>query len=238
VVRGWDEAPLGAGDVELTAAGSRFRHGDARFDVPLPGLHNARNAHCAARLVERLGFAPAEIARALAGFRGLSRRLEVVGSAGGVTVIDDYAHNPAKIRAAWEALAPHHRRVCAVWRPHGYAPLAKPMDSLTAVFSDLVGAGHRLILLPVYDAGGTADRSVDSGMLAERLPADGSVRCVQTADEAVGAAAAAVGPGDAVLIMGARDPGLPALARGIAARLATGERGQGCPRYGGEAKGL
>ena len=220
VIDGRTDPSLAALNAELTVEGSRFGYGGAEFEVRLPGRHNAANAFCAALACERLGFAPGAISNALRGFRGLARRLEVVGVARGVTVIDDYAHNPAKIRAAWEAVAPRCERVHAVWRPHGYGPLAKMMDGLCGTFASLLRPQDRLFLLPVYDAGGTADRSCGSDMLRGRLSAAGDrARCVAGPDEAVERVAATAGRGDTVLVMGARDPGLPALARSVLERL-------------------
>ncbi|MBR4615257.1 MAG: hypothetical protein IKO55_06590, partial [Kiritimatiellae bacterium] len=71
-------------------------------------------------------------------------------------VYDDYAHNPEKLRAMWLALAERHPGgICVVWRPHGYAPLRKMMDALAEMFDEVVRPQDKLLLLPVYDAGGT-----------------------------------------------------------------------------------
>ena len=83
-----------------------------------------------------------------------------IGNAGGITVIDDYAHNPAKITAAWQAVKPFHKRVIAVWRPHGFGPLAMLADDLVSAFFSLLQPMDLLCLLPVYYAGGTAKRGL------------------------------------------------------------------------------
>jgi UDP-N-acetylmuramate--alanine ligase len=208
-------------DPQLDAGGSRFEYGGVSFTLNLPGRHNAENARNAAAMCARLGFDPAEIARVLPGFKGIHRRLEVVGRAGGAVVIDDFAHNPAKIRAAWETLSPHHEKVLAVWRPHGYGPLRNMMDDLAAAFRDVCRPADFLAVLPVFDAGGTANRSVRSEMLVEKLLAH-NVPAAAVGDyaEAVEAVCARVAPGCAVVTMGARDPHLPKLARSILERLA------------------
>jgi len=207
-------------DPRLDASGSRFEYEGASFRLNLPGRHNAENARNAVAMCARLGFGAANIARALAGFRGIHRRLEVVGRAGGALVLDDYAHNPAKIRAAWETLAPYHERVLAVWRPHGYRPLSLMMDDLVATFRQVCRAGDFLAVLPVFDAGGTANRSVRSEMLVEKLAARGlPATAVKDYAEAVEAVCGKVVPGCAVVTMGARDPHLPKLARSILGRV-------------------
>jgi UDP-N-acetylmuramate--alanine ligase len=207
----------------LSASGSVFVEQGIEFSVPLPGRHNAENALHAVRLCEKLGFDLRKIAEALATFHGIHRRLEKVGTARGVTVIDDYGHNPAKIRAAWQAVAPYSRRVLAVWRPHGFKPLAVMMDELVQVISGFCRPDDRFYVLPVYDAGGTADRSIRSEMLVEKLktlkiPADYAA----DPEAMVATLAAAARSGDVILTMGARDPALPALARKMLARIRAG----------------
>lgn len=201
----------------LSARGADFTYRGTDFHLPLPGLHNATNALLAILVCERLGLKMNVVAEALSRFRGICRRLEFVGSKGGVTVVDDYAHNPEKIRAALQALAPYHRRIIAVWRPHGYRPLSSMMDGLAKCFSEFCVAGGALMLLPVYDAGGTADRTVRSDVLASRIGHHGAE--VVTEGVVEERAVALAKPGDAVLIMGARDPFLPELARRIVTKL-------------------
>ncbi len=131
-------------------------------------------------------------------------------------------HNPAKIAAAaWETLAHNHRRVVAVWRPHGYGPLRLMWDDLAAGFTRLAGAaGAPLFLLPVFFAGGTADRRLGSADLAAALRQAG-VNARHTADYPALAAELrqALRPGDALLFLGARDPELPRFARNFLAEF-------------------
>lgn len=203
----------------LDAGGSSFDYEGVSFRLKVPGRHNAENARNAAAMCVKLGFRAADVARALAAFRGIHRRLEVVGRAGGAVVLDDYAHNPAKIRAAWETLAPYHERVLAVWRPHGYRPLSLMMDDLVAMFRQVCRPHDLVAVLPVFDAGGTANRSVRSEMLVEKLLASGlPAVAVKDYAEAIEAVSARLVPGCAVVTMGARDPHLPKLARSILER--------------------
>lgn len=220
---GWeqDAAPWRDASVVLSAQGCRFTYGGQEFWLPLLGRHNAENALQAIRLCEALGHPLDRIAAALGGFRGIRRRLDVAGAAAGVTVIDDYAHNPAKIAAAWEAVAPHYRSIIAIWRPHGFGPLAKMFDGLKDLFTHLGRRSKRLYLLPVYYAGGTASGTATSDALAAALAARGvPVELAPDYDALIARIVAEAEPGDVVLSMGARDPGLPALARRIVAALA------------------
>lgn len=195
-----------------------FVSGNTPFTVPLPGLHNIWNAWQAVRLAAAMGIPAPVLAAGLATFRGVERRLQRTGSCGGAAVIDDYAHNPEKLDAAWSTLAAAFDRVAAVWRPHGYGPLRKMMDGLEAVFARVVRPQDLLLILPVYDMGGTADRSVGSDTLVARLAARGvPVRGVATLDDAGAVLRAAAAPGTALVTCGARDPGLPRLAARLGA---------------------
>ncbi|MCE9614086.1 MAG: UDP-N-acetylmuramate--alanine ligase [Lentisphaerae bacterium] len=208
--------------LDVESSGVHIQWGDLDASVPLLGRHNAENALVAAVLCMRLGIEPDVIREALASFRGIARRLERVGTARGVLVVDDYAHNPAKIQATWQALAPHARHLTAIWRPHGFGPLRLMMDDLVETFGAAARPGDQIIVLPVYDVGGTADRSVGAGALVAKLrergiPAVG-VDDVQVLPDIV---ASRVMAGDVVVTMGARDPHLTDLARAILARIAS-----------------
>jgi len=204
----------------VTASSSHFVCEGVVFDLPLPGRHNVEDALHAAMLCRCLGVSLETSAEALRTFKGIHRRLEVVGQTGGITVLDDYGHNPAKIAAAWNAVVPFARRGIVIWRPHGFGPLRVLLDELTDTFAALCGPDDRLLLLPIFDAGGTADRSINANVLADRLVAQGiHASCVASHDEALSVATAEAKLGDAIIVMGARDPNLPELARRIVVGL-------------------
>ncbi len=210
-----------AAQPERTAEGFAVAWRGLRLAVRQPGAHNALNALAAAELCAQLGYAPEKIAAALARFGGIQRRLERVDRGGGVRVVDDYGHNPAKLAAAWAAVAAPGNRVLGAWRPHGYGPLRAMLEPLADAFASVCRPQDRLWLLPVYDAGGTADRSVNSGELAARLQARGvAVELAGSYGELGAALADAARAGDVILTMGARDPQLPAFAREMAAKTA------------------
>ena len=194
--------------------GSSFVFRGVKFSLALPGMHNILNAWQAVRLAAEIGVPLTKLAAGLATFGGIERRLQRVGELCGAVVIDDYAHNPDKIAAAWSTLAAVFERVVLVWRPHGYGPLRKMLDGFEAAFVKVMRSHDLLILLPVYDMGGTADRSVNSAALVSRLTARGlpvcAVRNIDQAEEVLRRAAA---PGVALVTCGARDPGLPRLAK-------------------------
>ena len=186
---------------------------------PLPGAHNRANALLALLMAETLGAQRDRLAAALATFPGVERRLQFVGSVlcgdRKVAVYDDYAHNPEKLHAMLATLQESFPQgVAAVWRPHGYAPIRKMLDALAEMFRATLRPQDVLVLPSVYDAGGTADRSINSDALAARLAGSpGTIVLVNDLKEAetvLRTHAPAVG---AIVTAGARDPGLPVLAR-------------------------
>ena len=193
----------------------------ARVELRVPGRHNASNALAAIAAAVSLGAALPDAAAALGRFEGLKRRLEVVGTARGVTVIDDFAHNPDKIAASLDTLAAHPGRLLIMFQPHGYGPLAKMGDELAATFASGLRDGDRLYLPdPVYQ-GGTVDKSRGSDWLAEAIRARGGDAQHVPARAAIGDALLDdAATGDRIVIMGARDDTLSEFATSLIGNLA------------------
>jgi len=226
---GRSEAP-GAGEavrasaVALERDGSRFTIAGRPMRLPTPGIHNVSNAAAAVAVCLALGVDAAAAASALAGFRGVARRFERVGSAGGVEVVDDFAHNPDKIAAAMAAARGRGGRLLAVFQPHGYGPTRFLRRGLVTAFREGLRPGDRLWLPEIYYAGGTVARDISSRDIVEEVAAGGrDANFLPEREEVLEAVAAAARPGDTVLVMGARDPSLGDFCRRLLARLA--ERG-------------
>lgn len=209
----------------LDRDGSTFVMDGIPVRVPVPGRHNAENAFQALSLCVAMGYELKRAVAVLARFKGIARRLQTAGMAGGVTVIDDYAHNPAKIEAAWSTIKPHYKRVLGVWRPHGFTPLAVMAEAMAELFPRLCADGGRIYLLPVYYAGGTVNAKVTSADLAARLVKAGAAAEVCDDFNALeNALVREARDGDAVLVMGARDPDLPGFCAGLVRRFAERNR--------------
>ena len=141
-----------------------------------------------------------------------------MGTCGGAVVYDDYAHNPEKLHAMLATLqAAYPKGVAVVWRPHGYAPLRKMLEALAAMFRATLRPCDELLVLPVYDAGGTTDRSLNSDALVARLNAS-PVRFVEGLEDAETHLRTHAPAFGALVVAGARDPGLPVLARRLAGK--------------------
>ena len=195
----------------------RTPRGLLELDVPQPGRHNLENAAAAALVGLELGVAPAVVERALGRFPGVSRRFEVIGTTpAGIRVVDDYAHNGAKIRAAVMTAQAGGERLVAVFQPHGFGPARFLRAELATLLPALLRPGDRFCYAPIFYAGGTVARDVSSRMLAA------DIGCAAPDDHA-GVRRWVVDtarPGDTVLLMGARDPELPRLARALFEDLA------------------
>jgi UDP-N-acetylmuramate--alanine ligase len=212
-------------NLQLEPQGVRFtlEAEDNRHEVQLavPGRHNASNALAAIGAARALGVRVEDAVIALARFEGLRRRLEVVGEAGGVTVIDDFAHNPDKIAATLATMRAQPGRLLIMFQPHGYGPLAKMGGPLAESLAGGMAPDDRLYLPdPVYQ-GGTVDKVRGSDWLADAVREQGK-QAEHIAERAqIGdALIAEARPGDRILIMGARDDTLIDFARGLVERLA------------------
>jgi UDP-N-acetylmuramate--alanine ligase len=206
---------------EPFAVGFTLEVGDERLPVRLqvPGRHTVSNALCALAAARAAGVPLAEAAEAIGNFTGLKRRFERIGEAGGVTVIDDFGHNPDKIAATLDTLHAFPGRLLILFQPHGYGPLKVMRAELAAMFRERLGPGDRLFLPdPVYQ-GGTVSREVTSADLV----ADIGESATHIADRNAAAAAllAEARPGDRIVIMGARDDTLGLLAQDMLRQLET-----------------
>jgi len=209
-----DQAPDGIG-FDVTTQG-----GSARVQLRVPGAHNAANALAAIGAAMACGVSLGDAANALGSFTGIRRRLEVAGVASGVTVIDDFGHNPDKITATLAALHPFPGRLLLMFQPHGYRPLQLMGDAFVEAFATSMAPDDILLMPePVY-FGGTTDRSVGSeavvagirarGRNAEALPDRAACgdRLIELAR-----------PGDRIVVMGARDDTLSVFAGELVERL-------------------
>jgi len=200
-----------------------FSLGAVAFRVPFPGRHTAENALAALATASLAGADLESGARALASFQGVGRRHEKIGEARGVQVFDDFAHNPAKVEAALDAAGSvaGEGRVLAIFQPHGFGPLKFLLEDFAVSFAKALRPRDKLWISPVYDAGGTADRSVSSEDLGRRIRELGAdVSCPTAREDVAARVVREAKDGDVVYSMGARDPELPAFAKSLLDSLA------------------
>lgn len=215
-----ESAQVRASDFRAEPFGSHFTvHANGSSHgafIRMAGRHNVANALAAIAATQAAGVPVAESVVALADFAGLARRYEVVGSARGITVIDDFAHNPDKVAATLAAVATQPGRALIFFQPHGYGPLRQMGKELAAAFAAGMRGHDRLwVCDPVY-FGGTVDRSVGSETLvADILAQGGNAVHLPTRDACGDAMLAAAQAGDRIIVLGARDDTLTEFAAAL-----------------------
>ena len=221
-----EAADLLATNLQPTPLGMTFDLADRATMTTLPAMLNVPGAHNVANALAALGAARAldvpirDAVEALAGFAGIRRRLEVVGEANGIAVIDDFAHNPDKITATLNTLHAFPGRLLILFQPHGFGPLKLMKAEFIETFVSLMADDDVLLMPePVY-YGGTTDRSVGSQDIAASVRATGRrAEALATRADCGDRIVEIARPGDRILVMGARDDTLSTFAAELLQRL-------------------
>jgi UDP-N-acetylmuramate--alanine ligase len=205
---------LSSGDwqaVDITSnqqGGTDFRvlhHGKpvATASLQVPGTHHVANALAALVAADALGAPLDAAAEALREFSGVGRRFEVRGMAGGVTVIDDYAHHPTAIRATLQAARARYggASLWAVWQPHTY----RRTKELLGDFASSFGEADHVIITDVYRSRDTQTYGVSPDDVVAQMADHPDVQHIGPLETVVDALAAGVQPGDVVIVMSAGD---------------------------------
>jgi UDP-N-acetylmuramate-alanine ligase len=192
-----------------------FRDGK-EYCLPLPGNHNLENLRAALCVCEHFGCEETTLVDAVSNFEGVARRFTVTETKQNVHIVDDFAHNPAKIMAAVGAARGLSERIVAVYQPHGFGPTRFLRNEYIETFQTIFQQNDALYLLPVYYAGGTAQKNISSADIITGLgPVSFNAQAMSDREELLAELKADVKPGDCVLVMGARDPSFPALVKKI-----------------------
>ena len=204
-------------EAELTSAEILFpdgRHGTLRLRVP--GLHNVRNATGALGAVMALGGDVNRAIEALGEFRGVGRRFDRLGEAGGVAIVDDYAHHPSELVATLAAARQAYpgRRLVAVFQPHLYSRTQQH----GAAMGLALAAADVVVVTEVYAAREQPIACVSGRQVADAATDAGATTLFESDRAALGARVASVlRAGDVVLTLGAGD--ITRLGPELAARL-------------------
>ena len=216
------QASIRAVNVEADAEGARFDVAVAGGEtltglrLPMPGLHNVRNALAATAVGLQLGVAPDDIRSALAGFAGVRRRFTTTGVVGGVRIVDDYGHHPVEIAAVLSAArAVTKGRVIAVVQPHRYSRLR----DLMADFCRCFNGADTVIVADVSAAGEAPIEGANRDALVEGLIRHGHrhVLPLEAPTDLPALISAEARSGDLVVFLGAGD--ITAWAHALPAQL-------------------
>ncbi|MET8975006.1 UDP-N-acetylmuramate--L-alanine ligase [Streptomyces sp. NPDC004539] len=174
------------------------------FTVSVPGRHYALNAVAALTAGTALGVPAEELAPALASYTGVKRRLQLKGEAGGVQVIDSYAHHPTEMTADLEAMraAAGDARILVLFQPH----LFSRTQELGREMGEALALADASVVLDIYPAREDPVPGVTSDLIIDAARAAGAdVTAVHDKSAAPAVLAGMAGPGDLVLTMGAGD---------------------------------
>jgi UDP-N-acetylmuramate--alanine ligase len=219
-------AQLFAGRMRPAPDGIAFevteRDSGARLDarIGLPGTHNVANALAALAAARACGVSLSDAVAALATFTGIKRRFEFVGTKNGVTVIDDFGHNPDKIAATLKTLHAFPGRLLVLFQPHGFGPLRLMKDELIDCFAEELHADDVLVMPDPAYYGGTTTRTVGSEDIVRGVQDGGRAAYHIAARAECGEKLVALAkPGDRIVIMGARDDTLSEFAASLLQKL-------------------
>ncbi|MEM7741608.1 MAG: Mur ligase family protein [Pseudomonadota bacterium] len=190
--------------------------------LPLIGRFNVANALAALAAACAMDVPLGEGAPTLASFGGTARRLQHIGSHHGVTVIDDFAHNPDKIGASLETLTEHFSRIFVVYQPHGYGPLRSFRELYEDAFAGVLRPEDSLLVTQPAYFGGTVEKTDDAKTLVQTLVDRSFNAAYAESREDFRSILTRTKEGDAVVVMGARDDSLSDFARSLLADLSHG----------------
>jgi UDP-N-acetylmuramate--alanine ligase len=202
------QADLVISDVHLEGFASEFRLAYKREDLGIfrlphpPGIHNVRNAAAAAAVALYLNV-PAELIRqGLASFGGVGRRFDIKGTVNDITVVDDYGHHPAEIRATLEAARGcKFNRLLVLFQPHRYSRTQHLWDDFRSAFNQ----ADLLVLTDIYAASEAPIPGINSEALAAAIGEAGhkNVHYLRSMQDAIEFLLKNAKPGDAILTVGA-----------------------------------
>lgn len=204
-----------ATDIAYYRFSTSFNVGGQRFELGMPGRHNLYNALACIALLTEMGVEPAAIAAALPAFTGIERRFDIHLNDGRHLVLDDYAHNPHKLESLMRTMQGISSSVCYIFQPHGFGPTRMMKEGYINVFSRNLREKDRLVLLPIYYAGGTAAQDISSKDIAGPVRASG--RAADVLDRR--AVIDTLGDHETYVVLGARDDSLSDFAGQIAGAL-------------------
>ena len=199
-----------ASGIKALPNGTAYEFCGRRFTLKLIGAFNVANALAAIAACVEFGVDRFTAAEILQNFSGTKRRLEVIGVKNGITVIDDFAHNPDKVKASISALRQYSGRLIVMFQPHGFGPMRSLGKEIMAEFVQGLNAEDILLMPEIFFVGGTVTKDISSADLITHARTLGKHNAYfyPTKDEVKAFILRNAREGDRVVIMGARDNSL------------------------------
>lgn len=179
------------------------------FEVPVLGVYNMENAAAAVAAASFAGASLQQSADALKTYGGIYRRMQLLAVKNGITIYDDYAHNPVKIAAAIRSLQPLSKRIIAWFQPHGYGPTRFLRNDFVKEISEALREDDEVWMSEIFYAGGTAVKDISANdLITDIKQHKKQAFFVEDRKDLPLALQKILQPGDILLLMGARDPSL------------------------------
>ena len=193
-----------------------FKINSIPFMLHAIGKHNMENALAAVAVACQLGVDLEVCSKAIANYKGIYRRNQVLGKKNGVWVIDDYAHNPAKVAAAILGVQPLAKKVIAWFQPHGYGPTRFLRNDFVESISQSLRPEDEIWMSEIFYAGGTAVKDISANDLIKDIQATGKQAFfVEDRNQLIEAIRSHLTDDTVLLLMGARDPSLDVFAKEV-----------------------
>ncbi len=177
--------------------------------IPTIGAHNMENALACLAVAKAVGANFNDACLSLANYPGIYRRHQLISKKNGITIIDDYAHNPAKIEASIKACQPIAKKLIAWFQPHGYGPTRFIRKELVTQIAQTLRPEDEIWMSEIYYAGGTAVKDISASDLINDLV---NLECqaffVPDKNNLATTMQTHLTKDVVILLMGARDPGL------------------------------
>ncbi len=186
------------------------------FTLNAIGKHNMENVLAAVTVANKLGVSLEICSKAIAKYKGIYRRNQVLGKKNNVWVIDDYAHNPAKVAAAIIGVQPLAKKVIAWFQPHGYGPTRFLKNDFIEAISKALRPQDEIWMSEIFYAGGTAIKDISANDLIQMIKiTHPNAYFLEDRNYLVDTLRPHFTDDCVLLLMGARDPSLDVFAKSV-----------------------
>lgn len=201
------QANFFASNLKSLPHGTQYDFAGKTFTLNLIGEFNVSNALAAIAACQQMGVDKYIAAEILQSFHGTKRRMEVIGQENNITVIDDFAHNPDKVRASVKALRQYSGRLIIMFQPHGFSPMRSLGKEIMQEFHNYLNPDDIFIMPEIFFVGGSVTKDISSADLIAYIKSLGRQNAYFVDDKAAAEKLilSLTQPNDRIVIMGARD---------------------------------
>lgn len=210
-----------ASEITTIADGIEYKLQGQKFKLQLLGAFNVSNALATIAACSLLNINPLETAKALEGFTGIKVRLEKIGTANGIVVYNDFAHNPSKIEASLTALKDYPGRIIAMYQPHTPFSAINTGEEVAAAVARVLAPEDIMIMQEIYELT-PQDIGITSANIIRQIKQNGHDQALflPHKEDTRRFVLANVRPGDRIVIMGAHDNSLADFSRELLSAIA------------------